>query len=187
MDLELWHWQDVKAGYARTVYWYAAPGGTPPRPVDRARLMPPEVARPRPVAGAIEGENLAVVRNTGGAVSKQDGFWDISGESQLWWIDNRPGDQLTLSIPVMRAGRYEVIGNFCHAADYGIHQLTFHGKPLKSIDFYSDSLSWKRTSLGVFDLPTGAVELKVESLGNHPKAEPRRMFGLDYLLLVPRK
>jgi hypothetical protein len=186
-DLEMWLWQDVKAGFTRTVFWYAAPGGTPPRAIDRARLMAPEVARPRPMLGAIEGEMLTILRNTGGEASKQDGFWDISGESQLWWVDNKPGDQLSLSIPVAKAGRYEVIGNFCHAVDYGIHRLTLNGKAVAAIDFYSPALGWKKQSLGVFDLPTGNVELTVECVGNYPKAEPRRMFGLDYLLLVPKR
>ena len=187
MDLEMWHWQEVKAGYARTVFWYAAPGGTAPRPIDRSQLAPPEVARPRPVAGALEGEHLSILRNTGGAASKQDGFWDISGESQLWWVDNKPGEQLALSIPVPKAGRYEIFGNFCYAVDYGIHRLTLNGKALAPIDFYSPALSWKKQSLGVFELPAGTAELVVECIGNHPKAEPRRMFGLDYLLLVPKR
>jgi len=185
MDLEMWHWQAVKAGYTRTAFWYAAPGGTPPRSVDRVRLAPPEVARARPVKGALEGEQLAILRKTGGETSKQDGFWDISDGSQLWWVDSHPGDKLTLSIPVAKAGRYEVFGNFCHAVDYGIHRLTLNGKVLDPIDFYSTGLGWKKQSLGYFDLPAGTTELTVECVGNHPKAEPRRMFGLDYLLLKP--
>ena len=187
MDLEMWHWQDVKAGYTRTVFWYAAPGGTPPRSIDRARLAPPEVARARLVKGAMEGEKLTILRKTGGNASKQDGFWDISDGSQLWWVDSRPGDQLSLSIPVPKTGRYEVFGNFCHAVDYGIHRLTLNGKALAPIDFYSPALSWKKQSLGIFELAAGETELVVECIGNHPKAEPRRMFGLDYLLLKPAR
>jgi hypothetical protein len=40
-------------------------------------------------------------------------------------------------------------------------------------------------SLGTFDLKQGVNLLKVRIEGTNPAADPRHMFGLDYLLLAP--
>jgi len=182
-DLEMWHSEDVMAGYARTAYWYAAPGGTGPVVINRALLLPPYIEKPGPVAGALEGEDLKVVSADGGKVSVQDGFWQISGGKQLWWVDMQPGNRLVVEVPVATAGTYEVIGNFCHNHDYGIHKMKLNGQVIVPIDFYHDGLEWTKSSLGTFTLPAGKVTLEVECVGKNPKALPASMFGLDYLLL----
>jgi hypothetical protein len=182
-DLEMWHWEDVKAAYDRTAYWYAKPGSTSPVRVQRALLMIPKMEPPKPVAGAIEGEKLAIVEQHGGKTEKQSGFWGLSSGEQLWWIDNKPGNRLVLRIPVKEAGTYEVVGNFCFARDYGIHKMRLNGKEIAPIDFYGTGVEWKRISLGNFDLPKGDVLLEVEVVGKRPQALYPMMFGLDYLLL----
>jgi hypothetical protein len=181
--LELWHWADVQAGFARTAYWYAKPGGTPPVKVDRSLLLPIRIDKPRPVPGAIEGETMQVAEHHGGTLEVQDGFWQTSGGKQLWWRDVKPGDRFALKVPVPEAGTYEVFGNFCMARDYGIHKLTLNGQEIAPIDFYTDGLKWEKLSLGTFKLPKGDVLLQVECMGANPAAIPARMFGLDYLLL----
>lgn len=182
-DLEMWHWADVVATYVHTAYWYARPGTTPPAPIARDLLAPMLIEPPKPVAGAIEGESLKVLGSTGGKVQIQGGFGELSGEKQLWWTDPAVGSKLVLLVPVPKAGKYEVVGNFCHAHDYGIHRILVNGKSARTIDFYSADLGWKKTSLGVFNLPRGAVKIEVDCLGSNRAAAPARMFGLDYLLL----
>lgn len=182
-DIERWHWEDVPSTFARTAYWYAKPGGTAPRPIDRKLLLPPLMEPPKPVAGAIEGEKLPVLEMTGGTRENQGGFWPLSSGFQLWWRNPDVGDRLRLQVNVKEAGTYEVVGNLCHAADYGIHRITLNGKDLGTHDFYGTGVDWKKITLGTIDLPKGDVVLEVTAAGANEKAKPGRMFGLDYLLL----
>lgn len=181
--IEMWHWADVIVTFVHTTYWYAKPGGTPPASIDRSLLPPLEIAPMKPVAGAIEGENLEIAQKTGGETEIQEGFWQTSGGKQLWWRDAKPGDKLVLKIPVAEAGTYEVVGNFCEARDYGIHKMKLNGQEIAPIDFYNSALSWNQHTLGTFTLPKGTALLEVECTGANPAADPRHMFGLDYLLL----
>ena len=181
--LEMWHWADCITTFVHTAYWYAKPGGTGPASVDESILLPPEIERPKPVPGAIEGEGLRIISKSGGVAEVQDGFAQISSGKQLWWRQPKPGDRLVLEIPVSEAGTYEVIGNFCHAADYGIHKIKIDGHEIAPIDFYRDGLDWSKTSLGTFNLPKGLVRMEIVCVGKNSVADPQFMFGLDYLLL----
>ena len=68
--------------------------------------------------------------------------------------------------------------------DYGIHQLYWNGEKLGDpIDFYDDSLQWKQVKLGKVRVTGGKAVLTAECVGANAKAIPRRMFGLDYLLM----
>lgn len=181
-DLERWHWADVIATYARTAYWYAPASAPGPVAINRALLAPPEMAVPK-VKGALEGEDLKITDMSGGHTDIQGGFGEISGGKQLWWLDPGIGDRLALDVPVKEAGTYEVFGNFCHAADYGTMLLRFNGQDCQTIDFYETGLEWKLQSFGVFTLPKGTVKFEAICKGQNRSALPRRMFGLDYLLL----
>ncbi|MGV3615693.1 MAG: DUF2961 domain-containing protein [Fimbriimonas sp.] len=182
-DIERWHWEDVPSTFARVAYWYAKPGGTTPRPINRRLLLPPKMEPPKPVEGAIEGEKMDVVEMTGGVRENQGGFWGLSSGLQLWWREPQVGNRLRLRLPVKEAGTYEVVGNFCHAGDYGIHRIKVNGKDAGTHDFYGEGVNWKRISLGTMTLPAGNVEIEVEAVGANPKARPGRLFGLDYILL----
>jgi hypothetical protein len=53
VDMEIWHWKDVKVNYAVTSYWYALPGATSnraPQPEEAAAPIPhlPAPAAPGP-------------------------------------------------------------------------------------------------------------------------------------------
>ena len=182
-DLELWHWEDVMAGYYRGAFWYARPGGTPPIAVNEALLVAPTIEHPKPVEGAIEGETLKVLKKSGGKVEIQEGFWEISGGKQLWWTFPDTNDSLELSVPVVSTGTYEIIGNLCTAHDYGKHRIDLgDGKPV-DIDFFSPGLKWKQFRLGTVKLNKGNARLKVTCLGHNDKAVAGNMFGLDYLIL----
>ncbi|MCB8932049.1 MAG: DUF2961 domain-containing protein [Chthonomonadaceae bacterium] len=185
-DIENWHWADTTTAFLHTAYWYSAPGGSGPGSINQALLAPPEIVAPKPVEGAIEGESLVIASRSGGTTEAQEGFWETSGEKQLWWKDVAKGDTLVLRVPVPKAGRYTVVGHFCMATDYGIHTLTLNGKELGTFDFYSPTLKWEKKTLGEVELPAGEVSLEVRCAGEHAGAIPSRMFGLDYLLLVPK-
>lgn len=185
-DLEMWHWAEVQATFARTVYWYAKPGGAAPKSPDAKLLMPLEIKGPEGVKGAIEGETMKIVSTSGGTTEKQGGFAGLSLGRQLWWRDAKPGDRLLLQFDCPKAGRYTIVGNFCHARDYGIHRITIARQSVEPIDFFGD-LKWKKLALGTFTLPKGLVTMQIEVIGSNAAAEPRHMFGLDYLLLEPVK
>lgn len=188
-DIEMWHWAVVEARFARTTYWYSKPGSLAKiKPIQSGDLLLVETKPAAPVKGAIEGESLSPVL-TGGKFEMQDGFWELSSGKQLWWMDAKAGDRLTLKFPVGGSGRYEVLGNFCHARDYGIHEirvLDSNGKevlPAKRFDFFGEGVSWKKLSLGTAQLAVGEYVLEVVCQGKRAAADPRQMFGLDYLIL----
>jgi len=181
--------------YAAIAYWYQAPGGEDPyEPVPPAERLgwyvQPKVFH---VKGALEGEKLKVISKTAGEARPQDlgsfplGKW--SGESHLWWTGAKPGDKLTLALPVAEAGRYELKGLLTKAIDYGIVQLSLDGAKLGDpIDLYNDGvIPTKLLSFGTHDLTAGRHELTVEITGANEKAKKAYMFGLDYVLLAPAK
>ncbi|HXH59739.1 MAG TPA: DUF2961 domain-containing protein [Fimbriimonadaceae bacterium] len=183
-DMEIWHWQEVDMTYAATTYWYASGDSGGPVAVDESKLDVPELVPPQPVKGALEGEKMKVLECTGGTTENQNGFFELSGGEQLWWVDGKPGDRLVLEFDVPTDGTYTVTGNFCHAQDYGIHDIRVNGVRAGQYDFYGTGVTWKKQVLGVFDLKQGKARLEVTVVGSNPLAEPKRqMFGLDYLLL----
>ena len=184
-DLEMWHWETVVATWARTVYWYARPGD--PGPTSNPLRLPDELTPAKPVEGALEGETMTVEKATGGTNTVQEGFWSLSGGKQRWWQDAKPGDELVLKFEVAKSGTYDVVGNLCHARDYGRHELWLDDTKIREMDFFSPDLSWKKVSLGKHVLSAGAHRLRAVCLEPNAKAEPRNMFGLDYLLLTPSK
>jgi hypothetical protein len=189
-DIEAWHSNaNTKVSYNATSYWYARPGGTDFfKPLTRQMLeviAPPPMAVAANVKGALEGEALKIVRKTATA-DVQAGYEDLwSQQKQLWWRGAKPGDVLVLAFPVKAAGRHKIIGNFTRAPDYGIMQLSINDqKAGDPIDFYkAGDVGAVRRELGTFELKAGENQFKVEIKGANPKALPRYMFGLDYLLL----
>ena len=182
--LEIWHWIECEATFAGTSYWYATFDSEGPVAPDASLFDVQELKAPGPVEGAIEGEKLKVLERAGGTTQVQDGFWEDSGGAQLWWIDCAPGSRLVLELNVPEDGTYTLTGSFCHAADYGIHEITVDGTSAGQHDFYGTGVNWKKIALGTFSLKKGPVKVEVRSVGSNPKADPKRnMFGLDYFLL----
>jgi len=192
-DMELWHWRKTRLNYAPTTFWYARPGATSNIQPDPATAALP-VARQRAdvvdthrVPGAIEGEDLRVVTVTGGNIEPQiieEIGW--SNDTQLWWKFGKPEDRLELEFPVPAAGRYEVLVALTKAVDYAIVRLELAGRPVGQFDRYHPSVAHDTLSLGVHELTAGPQRLTVTIVGHHPKAEPKGMFGLDYLKLLPQ-
>jgi len=193
VDMELWHWAGTKVNYAPATLWYARPGATcnvkpDPKtaalPVARKRSDIIEVFR---VKGAIEGEDLAVKKKTGGITEIQNiPQFRWSEDGQVWWRDAKVGDRLVIEFPVAKRGRFEVVANLTKAVDYAIVDVAVDDYPAKRFDRFHTSVTHDKLSLGTFELREGAHRLNVEITGANEKAVKRYMFGLDYLLLVPK-
>ena len=191
--IEKYFSNDWPTRYAAVAYWYLSAGGEDPYgpvPVnDRLNYYEkPKVYR---IKGAIEGEAMKVLAKTAGDPKRQDmanfrlGKWSELG--QLWWTGAKPGDKLTLALPVRRAGRFELTAVMTKAIDYGIVKLLLDGKAVgDQIDLYNDGvIPTKPISLGTHELTKGEHKLVVEIVGANDRAQKAYMFGLDYVLLKP--
>ena len=191
-DMEVWHWAECEIAMAATSYWYARPGAESTaaaiEPDSLEVIVPPPLPEAKRVEGALEGETMKVVSAQGGNAQVQESdTWGWSGAKQLWWIDAKPGQTLTLSFPVEQAGAYEILAVFTKAVDYGIVEININDRVAgEPIDLYNDGVvPTPETSLGVFDLNKGDNLFKVRIVGANDKAIARHMFGLDYLMLKP--
>jgi len=141
------------------------------------------------IPGAIEGEGLKVLSKTGGNTRPQGmggfgGEW--SGGSQLWWTGAKPGQKLTLALPVQEKGKYQLKAALTLAKDYGIIDVSLDDKPVATgWDGYngpkvihSDELDW-----GTHELSAGEHQLTLTITGKHADAVPGYMVGLDYVRL----
>ena len=126
---------------------------------------------------------MTVLQKTAGETQIQSGYFELSDGKQLWWINAFPGDKLTLEFEVEEDGSYAIVGSFCHAADYGIHDITIDGMRAGEHDFYGPGVSWKKIGLGTFELKKGTVRMEVTVKGANPLAKQLYMFGLDYIIL----
>ncbi|WP_395741799.1 PVC-type heme-binding CxxCH protein [Prosthecobacter sp.] len=141
------------------------------------------------IPGATEGETLKVLNKTGGNAKPQGmgGFGkEWSGASQLWWTGGRPGQKLTLALPVAEKGKYRLLAALTLARDYGIIDVSLDGKPVATAwDGYngpkvihSDELDW-----GTHELSAGEHQLIFTITGKNVDAVPGYMVGLDYVKL----
>jgi hypothetical protein len=176
--------------YAAIAYWYQGAGQRDPyEPVPAGQRSgywgPIEVFK---VKGALEGEELKILRKTAGNPAPQDlsGHGsDWSGESHLWWTGAKPGDTLELAVPVEKAGTYRLKMQFTKAIDYGIVQLSLDDKKLGGpIDLFNRGVvATGVLDMGTHELSQGRHVLKVEIVGANERAVKSYMFGLDYLKL----
>lgn len=144
------------------------------------------------VPNAIEAENMKVVGKPAGRarnqpMSKFSGdSW--SGAGQLWWTGARPGDRLTLELPVNKPGRYDLEVVLSRARNYGIVQLLLDNQPLGGpIDLYNSPsvITTGVLTFGPLDVKAGEHRFTIQIVGSHPKAVKSYMMGLDYVRLVP--
>ena len=143
---------------------------------------------PAVVPGAIEGESLTILSRTGEVHPQdmrpwKDNSW--SGGSQLWWTGAKPGDQLTLALPVASAGTYNIAAVLTRAPDYGVMRFLLDGRPLGSaIDCFGSTVTaTPELVLGKATLTAGDHRLTLEITGANPQAIKAFMAGLDYVRL----
>ena len=141
------------------------------------------------IPGALEGEALKVLAKTGGN-AKAQGMGGFGGEwsrgSQLWWTGAKPGQKLTLALPVQEKGKYALKAALTLARDYGIINVVLDDKPVATAwDGYngpkvvhSDELDW-----GTHELSAGEHQLTITISGKHADAVPGYMVGVDYVRL----
>ncbi|NLN77213.1 MAG: DUF2961 domain-containing protein, partial [Armatimonadetes bacterium] len=177
--------------YASTVYWYLAPGGVDPyTPVplnDRLNWYVRPVVKKKP--GILEGETLKVLSKTGGSAEIQRLGERFSDEAHLWWIGAKPGDTITLALPVAKKANYNISFGLTKAIDYGIVQWSLDGVKLgEPIDLYNDGvIPFGPVDFGVVKLDKGEHKLTATIVGANEKAVKNYMVGLDYVSLKVAK
>ncbi len=144
--------------YYSVAYWYQTePHAAFPRlpgPAERTSWA-------RPVgAQVLEGENLRVLRKTGGDLDIQTDYrW--SGSKQLWWRDGKPGDLMELELPVAKEGQYRLVMHNTRAYDYGTFRFFLDDQPLgEAVDLYSAENIIKLVTLGERKLTAGPHRLR---------------------------
>jgi putative heme-binding domain-containing protein len=144
---------------------------------------------PVSVPGAIEGESMKILAKTGNAGPQNMREWKDftwSGGQQLWWTGAKPGDRLTLALPVAIPGTYSIEAVLTRAPDYGVVKFLLDGQPLsdKQTDLFGSRVSaTNQLVLGERELSAGEHRLTVEITGANPEAVKAFMFGLDYVWL----
>ncbi len=153
---------------------------------------PRQVPLPSEQEVVIDDSSLKVEESSRGETNPQnmsgfsEGKW--SSDSHLWWTGGQPGDRLKLNFQAPTAGRYEVLGVFTKARDYGVVSLSLNGKlATESLDLYDPSVvtTTGEIALGTHELSEGNHTLTIEITGAHPGALKHYMFGIDQLRLVP--
>ncbi|TWU40999.1 glycoside hydrolase family 172 protein [Novipirellula artificiosorum] len=191
-DMELWHWRDTKVDYAPTTFWYAMPNATSnvepniESATRKVTLHVSQIVKPVFVEGAIEAETIRVIEKTGGnfQIQRISGYhW--SNDAQLWWIDGKAGDRLTLDFPAPKSGTYKITAGFVHAPDYAIVKVSLNTSDGGTHDLYAPRVVNEPTVLGTFELDAISNKMSFTIAGANPKAIKRHMVGLDYLLLEP--
>jgi WD40 repeat protein/serine/threonine protein kinase len=193
-----------KAADARTE---ALPGKQAPwEDVMLHSLFQPEVEaafaaeRPAPklplylVPGALEGERLKVLRQSGAFAVRPQNMQAFEDGKNRWSANSQllvfaPGQKawVDLEVPVAADGKYHLIIYLTKARDYGIIQFSLDGKPLgHPIDCFHPGrvLATGPIDLGAVELTRGTATLRGEVVGANPRSEDRRyLWGLDCLVL----
>ena len=191
-DLELWHWAKTIMNYAPISYWYLKPGGsynieTNPEGVKNpVSLKMSDMFEPKAVEnGVLEGEDLRVLNTTNGNYQTQiSREWGWSNDRQLWWIADQDGAELTADFIMPEGGTYQVSMIYTKASDYGNFEIVFNDQAFaKTIVGYHDKTGkdviTQSIKLGDFHLVEGINSIKLKVKGQHPKALPRFMVGID--------
>lgn len=144
------------------------------------------------VAGALEGESLKVIEKSGGSVRDQDmaEFRDDrwSGNKHLWWTGGKPKDRLSVEIPAVKQGTYDLEVVLTKARDYAVVELQLNGKTVDpAIDCF-DAKNVITTGVLTYpglQLPEGSSQLTLVIRGANAKAVKGYMVAVDFVKLVP--
>jgi len=124
----------------------------------------------------LEAEALQITERRGVNANMQTmaqfgpGNW--SGGAQLFISDGRPGDGLTLAIPIAKAGRYELRAYMTMAPGFGRIQFWLDGERLGDpIDLYAPRvIPSGRVVLTTKRLPAGRHMIRSEIAGKAPES-----------------
>ena len=115
-----------------------------------------------------------------------EGEW--SRDTQMWWVDAKPGDCVDLALPVEAAGRY----THCRVLHQGPAITASSASCLTDANSTAPSTSTMKAcssngpiDLGTSDLTAGDHVLTIEITGANRKAIRAYMVGIDYLKLTP--
>jgi hypothetical protein len=185
-DIEKYDHPGPGVKYANTVFWYLSPDGVDPyEPVEPAKR---DGYYDYPVF-VLAG--VKVIESKAGDVVAQDmrgytaGKWQDG--DQLWWTGGKPGDKLTIALPVKAAGKFNVNLQLTKAKDYAIVQFYLDGKKVgQPVDLYnSPDVVAAAVSLGAHELTAGEHKLTVEIVGANDAAIKSYMFGIDTITCEP--
>jgi hypothetical protein len=185
-DIEVWHAARAVVDYAATTYWYGRPGaaatvGPMPEEAKQTVAYDTELVLPgfkilkRP-RGTVEIQNMQAF----GA-----GKW--KDDDQLWWRGAKPGDRLTLNMPIKEEGKYGIQLNLTKAPDYATVQFYVDGEKAGGpIDLYDAAVvPADSIMLGPLEFGQGEHKLTVEITGAHPEAQKAYMVGIDQIEVQP--
>ena len=151
-------------------------------------------AVPAPAAGVIriEGEDLiekAFVKLGNVKPQGMSGFGPAwSGNRQLWWTGGQPGEVLTMKVPGLKPGTYDLTLFPTTAHDYGMIRVAINGQ-LKEADLYdlkvlpAAPIRFEKVNVS----PGEPLQIDVHLTGANPQAKPSYMFGLDRVEAAPVK
>ena len=198
MDMEVWHHRAVEVAYAATTWYYARPGATDNRMVDRKQtaLFVPELKPLNKVPGGIEAESLEIVSTSPGVAHEVMGAWrcdDLSSTAQLWFGCKQKGDAVELRAPDALTGPQKVTLHMSRHPDYGIVQVSIDGKPMgEPIDLCNPATEGPKLivtgpiELGTFEPGPRAPLIRIELVGTNPQAAaPGTNFGFDAIVFEP--
>lgn len=157
--------------YSSVAYWHQSHPHAGFPALSQNLLPLAQSARP-----AIEAESFSGTATvTGGELRNQSmkgfsGMW--GGNAQLWWVEAKPGDKLTIPITAPADGKYELVGFFTRAGDYGIFRTALNGKVIGTlVDGYSENVeATGAISFGDVEMKKGINQLVIEIIGKDARS-----------------
>ncbi len=140
---------------------------------------------------SFEAESLKILDHKDGDVSTQ-GMAEFgsgwSGDAQLWLTGNKKGAEVSVELPVQKAGRFTLVGYYTTAGDYGTVQCLVDGKEVGApTDCYSTGVLPKgRTVLGEVELSAGAHRITFRAVDKNA-ASSNYLIGIDAIGVEPVK
>lgn len=191
-DFEITTWQESRVDYATTTYWYAAPGATPNPLHDVEETRQPMKTLPAPfvIQGAVELENVPIIRKSEGLVtSTQDmhpfpGRW--SSDAHLLVKGRRQGDFVEVASPCSGKAPRRLSLCATKANDYATLSFTVNGQIVRErFNGYAPTVSASGPiPLGIFTPVNGRFVLRVEVVGADQRCEGERyLVGLDAVVI----
>ncbi len=163
-----------------------------PLPGEKPADSASSVAAPAAGVTRIEGEDLiekAFVKLGNVKPQGMSGFGPAwSGNRQLWWTGGQPGEVLTLKVPGLKPGTYDLTLFPTTAHDYGAFRVAINGQ-LKEADLYDEKvlpaapIHFEKVNVS----PGEPLQIDVHLTGANPLAKPSYMFGLDRIEVAPVK